>query len=885
VELLRRIGAWLTGRRRTHELADEMEAHRAFAQDEFERAGLSRDEAARESRRRMGNTLLAREDSRDVWIVRWADRFRQNFRYGVRGLRREPAFALTAIVTLALGCAATTTVFSVVDSEIWKPLPYPRPHELVSLISRDSAHGSENISVSELAAWRSAAPAFSSIAAEGGDGRRTARLDHAESVYTSYVSSNYFSTLGRQPLLGRVFNEADRSRSGAVILSEKAWRRLFDASPSAIGRQFMLDAESKVIVGVMPQDDTRGGDSEMFMPLPESGPLAGPDGIMLYGVVGRLAPGGTLEVGRAQVQAAIDRLGATDEKRRGHTVDAGDLSAYYRRDDARPLYFFLFASVLVLVLTITNVAGLVLARTIKRAPEFALRGALGGGLRALGAQLVVEACLIAIPGCALGLWLTIQAVGLVARVVPSELLLRGTHIAIDYRVAAFTFVVALVTAVGFVLIPIGIARRSSASAAIASGNRTIGGSSTGRARAALLTAQLAVTVMLLAAAGLFLKSFVGLTHAPLGFDPSDGWSMVLSPTGPQYASDDQMRAFADTLNARTTAIAGIRKSVIVTSSPLKSGWLVMATPPGKDPADPKAAIRTIFRAVGAGYFDVIGTPIVRGRGILGADLAGAPRVAVVSEFFARQAFGDESPIGRRITVRGVRAAGVKAGTLEIVGVAGDIKDIELNEVTNTGDVYVPFAQNPSTQIELIARGAGKDTHVPSALRAAVSAIDPALPINRISAIDRRIDLAIGKDRFNLFLVAAFAIVALLVAAIGIYGAMAYAATARWREFGVRLALGATPRSLLGSGLWQAARLGLMGGVIGIAGALALGVWLGDALYFVRNAHNGLLFNVKVTDPVVLVSALAGVVLLALLSGALPARRIARVNPVQALRGD
>lgn len=881
----RRIAAWLGSHRRADDLTTEMEVHRAFAQEEFERSGLSPAEAAAESRRRMGNVTLAREDARDVWIVRWADRLRQNLRYGVRGLRREPAFALTAIATLALGCAATTTVFSVVDSEVWRPLPYPRPHELVSLISRDSAHGSENITVNELLAWRSAAPAFSGIAAEGGDRRGTARLDHAESVYTSRVTANYFSTLGRQPMLGRVFNDTDRAGSGAVILSEKAWQRLFDRNPSAIGRQFMLDAESKVIVGVVPQDDTRGGDSEMFMPLSESGPSAGPDGIVLYGVVGRLAPGATLDVGRAQVQAAIDHLGEADEKRHGHTIDAGDLSAYYRRDDARALYFFLFASVLVLVLTITNVAGLVLARTMTRAPEFALRGALGGGLRALGSQLIVEACLIAIPGCALGLWLTIQAVGLVARVVPSSFLLRGNHIAIDYRVAAFTFAVALVTAVGFVLIPIGIARRSSASAAIASGNRTVGGSSIGRARGVLLVAQLAVTVMLLAAAGLFLKSFVGLTHAPLGFDPSDGWSMILSPTGPKYASDDQVRVFADELAARTAAVPGIRKTVVVTSSPLQTGWLVMATPPGKDPADPTAAIRTIFRAVGPDYFDVIRTRLVRGRGILASDLAGGSRVAVINEFLARQAFGDEDPLGRQLTLRGVHAAGVKGGTVEIVGVASDIKEMSLNEVINIGDIYVPFAQNPSPQIELIARGAGQSAGIPAAFRAAVGAIDPALPINRIAALDRRVDVAIGPDRFNLILVSGFAIVALLVAAIGIYGAMAYAATARWREFGVRLALGATPRRLLGAGLWQAARLGLIGGTLGIAGAVALGLWLGDALYFVRNAHNGVLFNVKVTDPVVLASALAGVVLLALLSGALPARRIARVNPVQALRGD
>jgi ABC-type antimicrobial peptide transport system permease subunit len=294
--------------------------------------------------------------------------------------------------------------------------------------------------------------------------------------------------------------------------------------------------------------------------------------------------------------------------------------------------------------------------------------------------------------------------------------------------------------------------------------------------------------------------------------------------------------------------------------------------------------RTVYRAVTPEYFRAIATPITRGRGFMASDVAGAPAVAVVNETLARQIFQDRNPIGRAIELKGARTTQAPGGIVTVVGVAANIKELGLNEA-QIADVYVPLAQRPATDLELIVRGNGASESMPGALRRLAAAADPAVPVNAIQRIDRRVAVALQKDSFNLALVTAFAVVAVLIGAIGIYGAMAFAAVARAREFGVRMALGASPAGLLRRALWSAARLGLAGAALGVAGAIGASVWIGDALYLVPGQHNGLLYNVRTTDPVALGAAAAGVVVIALVSGAIPARRLSRIDPVTTLRAE
>jgi putative ABC transport system permease protein len=885
MDWLRRLTEWFRG---GHDAAlnEELEAHRTLAQEELQRAGLTPAEAAAESRRLMGNTLLAREDAREVWIVRWVDRLRRNVRHAARGLVREPAFALTAILTLGLGTAAMTTVFSVADGELWRSLPFHEPDRLFVVQSRDTTawREADGIGIDELNEWRAAMPAFAALAAEGGSERRAVRLDFTESISTGPVTANFFATLGRSPIAGRVFTADDARGSNAIILGSRSWQSVFDGRPDLVGKTVFIDNEPHTIVGIVQTDDSRGPEDDVFLPIDERASAARGDATTFYSVIGRLAPGATRDVALAQAQTAVSRRGLVDRTRAGHTASVRGISEHYRVTDGRKLYFFLGAAVLVLALTIVNVAGLTLSRSVRRAPEFALRGALGGGIRAIGAQLAVEAALVAVPGCLLGLWLASDAVGVVGRMIPAGFLIRGRHIVVDYRAMAMCAAVVAITMAGLALAPLGVTRRADGAVAVAGGLRSGGLRSAGKTRERLLVAQMALTVVLLTVSALFLKSFVAESSIPLGFDPKDGWSMHVSLSDAKYRDGALVRQYVDALIERARAIPGVRDAAAATSSPLKSGFVVLSSEPGLALPPGASGTFTIYRAVTQDYLRAISTPIVRGRGFAASDVAGAPDVAIVNETLVRQMFQDRDPIGRQIELKGARTAQVRAGIVTVVGVAANIKEIFLNEAS-IPDVYVPLAQRPATDLELIVRGNGTSDSMPGALRGVAAATDPVVPVNGISTIDRRVAVALERDRFNLSVVTGFAVVAVLIGAIGIYGAMAYAAVARAREFGVRMALGASPARLLRRALWHATRLGMAGAWLGVAGALGASVWVGDAVYLVPGKHDGLLYNVRTTDPVALGTAAVGVIVIALLSGVIPARRLARIDPVKTLRAE
>ena len=878
---LRRLLGWTSPRDRA--LAEEIEAHRAFVEDELRRAGLSVADAAAESRRRLGNVTLAREDAREVWTLRWLDQLRRYVKYGLRGLRREPLFALTAILTLGLGVAATATVVSVVNSELGV-LPYPNARRLVAIYSQaaDPHSQYDAVTVDQLAEWRQS-PGLAAVAAEGGSSLVTLQLAQARSILVQTVTANFFTTLGRSALQGRVFVDDDARGASTAILTERGWTRVFDRQPDIVGRVVTLDNQAVTIVGIVADDDAFGQTPTLYRPADERLPVREASASFWW-AIGRLADGATPEIARTQLQPTVTRRGEVDPTLRGHVAGVKDLSDWNRPLDAGRLYFFLGASLVVLLLTVTNTAGLVLSRVLRRSPEFALRAALGGGSGALRLQLVVEASLVVIPACLLGLWVAWEGVAVIGTVVPEDFLQRGTHVTLDLRVLAACVGAAIVTIAGLTLVPIGLVRRAGASA-IGGGARTSAAPSAGRARGILLVSQLALTVILLASAGIFLKSFVALLHVPLGFEPSAAWSEYVRLTGPRYAERDQQRRYAEALLEQASAIPGVRMAAVATSTPLGSGPLAAVSDSRRPLAAGETALDPIYRAVSGDYFRTIGTPILRGRAIAPTDTVGSPAVAVVNQQLARQLFPNEDPIGRMIDVAPIHGAQIARGPMTIVGVASDIKEVGLNEIAFT-DIYVPFAQHPSTSVSLIVRSPTADAAgMTSALREAAAAVDATMPVGTATSFPDLVRDSAKGARFNLIVVTGFAAAALLVAAIGLYGAMAYAATARWREYGVRLALGATPRRLVGRALWQAGRLGLIGGAIGVAGALLLAKWLGDSLYLVARVHSGVLYGVTTTDPMSLTMALVGVVALALLAGAVPARRVARIDPVRALRAE
>jgi putative ABC transport system permease protein len=885
----RRLLYWLRARREEAALREELEFHRAAVQRRLESRGADPSHAAAESRRAMGNVTLAREDARDAWAVRALDVLWRDTRCGARTLRREPTFALTAILTLAIGVAGATVVFSVVDAELWKPLPFAHPDRLVEVYATQGERAMhDSISGADFLDWRAGTPAFEELAASGAGGRRVLQRDISESVVAVDVTWNVLQTLGRRAIAGRTF-VAEDARAGAVVLTDRVWRRLFNEDPSIVGASLRLDGRPVRVVGIVEAVDVDGPDYEVYAPIDETtAEFRDRAQQPLTNATGRLRPGATLAEAETELQGIAQRIAhAYPQGRTGHRVRVEDFRQYYVRRDARPLYLFLAASAFVLVLTCVNVAGLLLARSLKRRSEFAIRGALGGGMAALLRQLVIEGCCLALPAAAGALLLARWGVGVLGTAMPPDFLWRASALSIDWRVCAFALAICGVTAIVFGLAPTAAARKIDLSTTLGEGGRTAGApSAESRTRGLLLSAQIALTVVLLAAAGLFVKSYAALNRVPLGFDPAGGVSFRVTLSGSKYQADAQRIAYANELRQRALAIPGIHDAVIATSSPLTSGpvvrFVVNKTAAPENGAEPQAIIRAVMPA----YFSSLGIRLAVGRGFTAADTATSPRVAVVNEVLARRYFGDGNPIGRTLTIpSGQRTPWTRRpGDLTIIGVSTNTKEVGLNEV-DFCDIYVPFVQMPAPWVELIARTTMPVTAVAAPIRAAAAGIDSQIALGRVTPLDSRIGDALQEDRFHSLLMAGFAVVALLLAAIGIYGAVAYAAEQRRREFAVRLALGADARRLVTMALGHALRIAAVGATAGLAVTLALAKVLGNALYLVPQVHNGLLFGVSTSDPMVLGGAVVLLFVVTLLASAFPARRIAWIDPVTSLRQE
>ena len=888
---IRRLLFRLRARRHADELAEELEQHRAVIQARLEADGIPASEAARLSRRAMGNATLAREDARDVWIFRILDRVWRDATYGARGLRREPLFALTACGTLALGLAIATTVFSIVDAELWKPLPFPDPDQLVSVYPRaPGPQGStEGISGAELTDWRGRSQSFSGLAAADRMVRSVLRRDSAEWIWTTPVTTDYFAVLREPALIGRLLSTTDDRSTPAAVLSERAWRRLFEGDPGMLGRTVTIDDRPVVIVGVRSASRQFAADpTDVYLAIDERSAEFRDRSRRTLDVTGRLRPGVSAAAAQAEMSAIADHIAEQyPDGRRGHPLFVSDPRPFYLGHHARTLYFFLGAAVLVMLLTCVNVVGLVLARALRRGPEFALRGALGGGQAGFVRQLLVEGAVLAAPAGALGLLLTVWAVRALSAWIPAGFLESGGPVPVDRRVAMAAFALTAITSIVFGLAPALSARRIDLNATLGRGGRTIGRSPAQvRSRHLLLGVQMALTLVLLATAALFVRSYVGLTRVPTGFDAWGRVSLTVTLSGPRYEADEQIRAYAATLLERVGAVAGVHDAAVATSTPLYSGPLVFFIVPDRPRPAPGEESRAILRSVTPDYFRTLGIPLAAGRAFMGGDAAGAPRVAIVNEVLAAQLFPGISAIDRTIELLpGARAPWTRhPGPLTIVGVAHNAKEIFINE-TPMNDIYVPFAQMPAPRFEMLARAAIPPAVVGPALRKAAADLDPALPLSRVSTVGQRIDEALQQDRFNTLMVATFAATGLLLAAIGIFGALAYAVQERRREFGVRLALGAQRRTILFTALGESLRVAGAGAAAGIAALLILSRLIGSALYLVPGSHNGLLYGVTTTDPLALTAAVASLAAVTLVAAMLPARQATRVDPLQVLRSE
>jgi len=861
---LRRLKYFLQRDRLARELAAEIEHHRSMTRMRLEREGMTPQDAETASRRLMGNTALARDDARAIWIWPALDRLWLDARCAIRMLRRQPTFAITAILTLAVGIAATTTVVSIVEAELVKPLPFRDAHRLIAVYTTGPGALQDSASLPDLLDWRVQSRALDELAAFRWSRRRVLRGSGTpESIRVMPVTSNFFATLRLLPSRGRPFAAEDDAAAEAVILTDSSWRRFFSADPLVVGKAITLDDKSHVIVGVLRPEARLEfvPEPDVFAVLDPTPPhrIAIDRSARDLQVIGRLKDQVDLSTADTEIRSIARRVAHEyPAEYNGRGTWVGGLRETYTGWNWRPLMFFLGAAVFVLLLSCVNVANLLLARALGRQREFAIRGALGGGRTALVRQLLVEGSLLAFPGAALGLVLAAWALQLLPAWLPPSYLERGGHFALDARVYLIALAATGLTALTFGLVPGLFATRRALHGSLGHGERTVSGSPLHRrARHALVVVE-------------------------IGLNPVGRLTMRVDLTGAPFTEPGQIVEFSTQLIARARAVPGIAAAAVATDVPLGNVSSISFEVRGDPEPSLGSTPRVVPRAISPGLLSVLGIRRLAGRDFTAEDVKGAPRVALINEHLARRAFSGKDPVGQYLDLRPQTTSRIESGLAQIVGVVGNVKDVGMNEV-DFKNVYLPIAQSPLPSIHLVVHATVPPLTVVDALRAEIHRLDPNLPVIAVTSMEQRVRDALRSDRFHLLLIGTFAITGLVLAAVGIYGVMSYAIEQRRREFGVRLALGARPGEILALALGQSTRLGLAGAALGLALSLMLAKLLGNALYLVEREHDGLIYGVRTTDPLTLTAACITLLVVATLAGLIPARRAARVDPLVTLR--
>jgi putative ABC transport system permease protein len=791
----------------------------------------------------------------------------QDVRYAARSLRKSPGFTFVAAITLALGVGANTAIFSVVNAVMLRPLPFSNPGQLVRIWESNVERGWPAFGVSNpnFLDWRAHAKSFQAMAAEANIGLTWTSGGEAEVLQGRRVTATFLPTLQMAPILGRNFlEEEDRPGGNArvAIVGHGLWQRAFGGDPAAVGKTMTLNAQPFTIIGVLPASFRWGDNTDLLVPLVPDPARNRAD--RRLAVIGRLAEGVPLQQATSELEAMAARMGVQyPESNKGWGVRS--LSFYdwlVPESTRRSLLVLLGAVALVLLIACGNVVNLLLARGTGRQRELSIRAAMGATRARLARQLVFESCLIAVLAAGIGVSLSFVAVRLLVALGPASVP-RIEELSIDGTVLAFALGVALTTMIAFGLAPaIQAARHDPQDALRADSRGSTSGTGSRRIRAALTIAEVALSVALLIGAGLLIRSFARLQQVSPGFQTSGLMTARIGLPNMAYPGGPRKRAFFERLLADLRGRPGIDAAAIASGPPLSgdvTGGDVKLPTQSNEEAGSSA-----WRLVGPGYFAAMGIPL-RGREFTSQDVTDAPPVAIISATLAERYFPSQDPIGRTLIMG---SFGETPHT--IVGVAGDVKTFGL-EAEAGFMFYGAATQYPANPMMLVWRSRAPSVDT---VRASLRSIDPNVPLAAVESMDSLFEQSIGPRRFNLYLLSAFAGVALTLAAIGLFGVMAYLVSQRTREIGVRLALGATRgevfRQILGRGLTLAG----LGAAIGVGAAMGL-----------SQVMETLLFSVSRRDPVTFIAVPVTLVIVAALACYLPARRAMRVDPVVALRVD
>jgi putative ABC transport system permease protein len=802
------------------------------------------------------------------------DSLRQDVSYASRRLWQSPGFTLVATLTLALGIGATSAIFSIVNAVLLRPLPFPEAFRLVEVAQvwkgKPAVYSPQNFLDVE-----AQAKSFERLAAIDTSGVTLTGSGAATRLEGAEVSAGFFDVLRERPVLGRGFVAGENEPgTKVVVLGHKLWLDRFGGDAGLVGKTVQIDREPRTVVGVAPPGFSYPEGAEVWLPMTYDERFrTNSRGAWYLTVVGRLAPGASVASAREEVKTIAARLekeypdaneGVGGTVRSLHEATVGDTR--------RALLVLLGAVGLVLLVACVNVANLLLARISGRDGELALRAALGAGRGRIVRQLFTESLLLALAGGVAGILLAGVLVDALLALQPQGVP-RLAEVRIDRGVLAFAALLSLVTSMVFGALPaIRISRRAEAQS-LRQGSRGILSGGRPGLRGGLVVGQIALAMVLLAGSGLLIRSFSLLRRVDPGFDASSALTFRLSLPDSAYADDARRNSFYDALEGRLRALPGVRAVGAVSGLPLTGNTFVISFTVDGRPEPPPAQQPSLHVAIAtAGYLRAMGIELVRGRGFGAGDDLRAPQVVLLSETAVRRHFADEDPIGKHIRL-GLGGHGDRKAGGEVVGVVRDVKRYSLAR-ESPPEIYVPYAQFPLQSMAVVLRSDVPPRSLATAAEAAVHELDAELPVARVATLEEIVARSISEPRFYVVLLGAFAATALFLAALGLFGVMAYAVAQRTRELAVRMALGARQQELRWMVLRDALVLGSIGLTLGLGGAL-----------LVSRTLESLLFSVSPGDPATLAAVALLLLVTTLLAGYLPARRATRIDPVVALRAD
>ena len=806
----------------------------------------------------------------------------KDIRYGLRGLLKRPGFTAIVVLTLALGIGASTAIFSVVNSVLLRHLPYRTAERIVSIEELSPEGKLIQTTSANFLDWRAQNTVFEHLAAIRRTTTNLALPDQAERLDLAQTSADFFDIFGVTPQYGRLFMPQDEQAGHVpvVVVSNALWARRFGSDPSLVGKTITLDGSNYTVIGITPPGFQYPRNADVWLPPLKLAPEMNPQqdvtqtrGMGYLEAVALLKPGVSIRQAAAEMETITARLRQqypnTNNRRFNRVVS---LHEHLIGDTNRVLWLLLGAVTFVLLIGCANVANLLLASGASRQKEIAIRTALGASRARIVRQLFTESTMLALAGGAVGLLIAFWGLAAITRLLPADFP-RLLEIRMDWRVLTFTFVASVLTGILFGLAPaLQISRPDVQDAIRETGRGASGSLRQSRFRQALIVVEVALSVVLLAGAGLLFRSFLQLQSVNTGFVAQQVLTARLTPSGTNFRRNPDYVNFYKQVLDKVSALPGVQDAGVINTLPLDKGPTAAFRVDGRPVTTPDKWPGSNYRVVSPNYFRAMGIPIVQGRGYTDRDEFNAPQVIIVNQELARSVFPGENPVGKRITFGNVDSNN-QPSWFEIVGVAANVRSLELREEA-TSELYFSILQNPWDTMSLVIRSNVEPASLSVSVRQAVNEIDKSVPVSNVQTMDHLVSESITQPRFNVFLLGLFSALAMILSAAGIYGVTAYTVTQRTHELGIRLALGAQVSDVLKMILGQGMAVIGVGLVIGLASAFAL-----------MRLLRSLLFGVGENDPVTFVAITVMLLLVALVACYIPARRATKVDPLSALRTE